>query len=83
MKMQTAVIKMAQCGDEESSHLWARPVTWRGSGAAVTLNSEGMLVTVNSPESDFYFPYDYEVVDDWEIVTSETLLKEMWKNAKV
>lgn len=73
MKIQAAIEALTNYGDENG--WWARPITWRGTGAAVTLDEEGRLITVNL-EGYIFQPYEYEIIDEWEILTAGDVIKE-------
>lgn len=81
MNIQMAVAKLVTTIHSDglkSNAFLIRPVTWKGSGSAITLDEEGRLITINMVGEDADFiPYDYEVLDDWECLSWKTVFKEL------
>lgn len=78
--MQMAVAKLIKTVENngEGNAYWIRPVSWKGSGAAITFNEERQFIVVNIKNEDPLFcPFEYEILDNWEVVSLKTMFKEL------
>lgn len=56
---------------------WARPVTWKGYGEAITSSCEHRLAVVPSATGGKpWYPSVSDLTTDWEVVTPDEVLDE-------
>lgn len=83
MKMSGAISFLLSDFSEDATGVMVRPLSWKGSGSAITLDADGRLLILNSIDGELYFsPFVYETTENWEAVSLKTMLAELEKNQK-
>lgn len=74
MKLHEAIAKL----QESDGKLWARPIWWRGGGAAVTIyNHTRMAVVPSATGGERWNVNVRDLTDDWEVVDPNIVLDEV------
>ena len=72
MTVKDAIHKL-QGSDE---HNWIRPISWRGSGNGISIKDGSLYVVPSSRGGWPWIPSIGDLVEDWEIVDPDEVLKE-------
>ena len=83
MKMSGAINFLFSDFDDECTGIMVRPLSWKGSGSAITLDKDGRLLVLNPIDGEHYFsPFIYELTENWEHVKLSAMLAELEKGQK-